>query len=104
LDLHIVSRISISSHSFHLESVSDFRWFSEIPEPWNYAEITEIHLSRLSSGQLKVDIILWSEDAGIAITARRALFDGEDAQRFINDHKFAVEISRIATVRLPAVS
>lgn len=89
LDLHIASKTSPSSHSLHFESISDFRWFSEIPEPWNYAEITEIHSTRLSSGQLKVDIMLWDEDAGITITARRVLFDGEDAERFISDHKFA---------------
>jgi len=89
LDLHIVSRISTSSHSLHFESVSDFRWFSDIPEQWNYAEITQINSSRLSSDRLQVDVMLWSEDAGITITARRVLFDGEDAERFITDYKFA---------------
>jgi uncharacterized protein RhaS with RHS repeats len=54
------------------------RWFSEIPGPWSYAELTEIHVSRSSDSEILLEIILWSEDAGLSITAKSARLDGEE--------------------------
>jgi hypothetical protein len=70
-------------------SVSDLRWFSDIPGSWDYAEITQISASILPEGKIHVEVMLWSEDAGISITAEHVLFDGGDGERFLTDYKFA---------------
>lgn len=94
LELHredSTSEPRFSAHTLRFESVSDLRFFNEVPEPWNYAEITEIRSTRLTPGQIKVEIMLWSEEAGITVTAGRVLFDGDDGERYLTDNAFAWE-------------
>lgn len=79
LDFHVVdSRESpvVRRHLVEVSGISEFRWFSSIPGPWNYADVTEFRVRSASTGGLVIDIMLWSEDAGILITAGSALFDG----------------------------
>jgi hypothetical protein len=78
-----------SRHILQFLSVSDFRWFNSIPGPWNYAEITQTDSKRISSEEIHVEIMLWSEEAGLSITAEKVIFDGEDGERFLADREFA---------------
>jgi hypothetical protein len=49
-----------------LKGVVDFRFHSSIPDPWTYAELTELHLEAdKQSGLQTVELLLWSEDAGL---------------------------------------
>ena len=54
------------SFSVELLGLRDFRFFSETPAPWTYAEVTEFYLTRSqTAAQWSFDIMLWSEDAGM---------------------------------------
>jgi len=50
------------------DGVSEFRFRNAIPDPWSYAEVTEVHqtLDQLN-GQKTLELILWSESATITI-------------------------------------
>jgi hypothetical protein len=88
-ELHTVDRTSeppVRRHTIRCESVSTLRFYNEIPLPWEYAEITEIRTSLVLRDRTEVDLMLWSEDAGMTITAERILFDGEDAYRYLTDN------------------
>ncbi len=60
--------------TFH--SVTELRFFSSIPDPWNYAELTEIYATRLANQRIRVEIVLWSEDAGLTLEAGSVQVDG----------------------------
>jgi hypothetical protein len=66
----------VQYHIFELQGVHDFHWFSSIPAPWNYAEVTEIHVRPAGAAGFVVDMMLWSEDAGLVIEAESVLLDG----------------------------
>lgn len=79
LDFHVIDSSEspvVQRHLVEVSGVSEFRWFSSIPGPWNYAEVTEFHFRSAPAGGVIVDVMLWSEDAGVIITAESALFDG----------------------------
>ncbi|UJP39782.1 hypothetical protein [Cellulomonas palmilytica] len=48
--------------------VSDLRFANSIPEPWSYAEVTEIHVTQTTSGRCAVELLLWSEDSELVWT------------------------------------
>jgi hypothetical protein len=80
LDFHVINSTQVPPmrrHVAELDGVSEFRWFSSIPGPWNYADVTELHFRQTSTGSTVLDIMLWSEEAGISITASSATLDGE---------------------------
>jgi hypothetical protein len=80
LDFHVINSTQVPPvrrHVAELGGVSEFRWFSSIPGPWNYADVTELHFRQTSTGSKVLDIMLWSEEAGISITASSATLDGE---------------------------
>jgi hypothetical protein len=78
IKLHVEHKSAQSpeSHVLIIDEVADFRWFSAIPRPWDYAEITEFHARDDPSGDVVIDIMLWSEDAGITVRAKSAWLDG----------------------------
>jgi hypothetical protein len=79
MSLHVTGKsesLSRRDYTLDLEDVSDFHWFSSIPGPWTYAEATEVHVSELPNEEILVEIMLWSEDAGISITAKTFSLDG----------------------------
>lgn len=50
------------------QSVVNLSFRSTIPEPWTYADVTEVYVTEDgSTGQHVVEIMLWSEGAGIDI-------------------------------------
>jgi hypothetical protein len=67
-----------SRHRIEIDDVSDFRWFSTIPGPWSYAELSEIHVSKFGFDGILLEIMLWSEDAGISIAAKSARLDDKE--------------------------
>ena len=64
------------THRLELREVSELRFRNSIPGPWDYAEITEVHLARSASGGISIELVLWSNDAGISVSAGSAIFDG----------------------------
>lgn len=48
--------------------VLELRFHNTIPEPWTYAEVTEVHHGvDEATGQELLEVLLWSEDAGLSI-------------------------------------
>ncbi len=82
--LHIVSMIvnvnagaRIYRHELRLEGVREFRFFHSSEEPWNYADLTEIHLDRGTADRVwTIDIVLWSEEAGLVARCDSVILDG----------------------------
>jgi hypothetical protein len=66
-------------HTLELRDVSELRWHNSIPGPWNYAEVTEVHVRPADNDSRNVSIMLWSEDAGLSMTAKSILLDGAEA-------------------------
>jgi hypothetical protein len=76
----LIGRVTTGSdaviHRLELRDVSELRFRNSIPGPWDYAEITEAHLARSGTGGISIDLVLWSDDAGISVNAGSAIFDG----------------------------
>jgi hypothetical protein len=84
MNLHVTDSSrspKVQYHVFELQGVHDFHWFSSIPAPWNYAEVTEIHVRTEGTAGFVVDMMLWSEDAGLVIKAESVLLDGVAQER-----------------------
>jgi len=56
-----------TSYVITCTSVTDLTFHSSIPEPWTYADVTEVYITEDGSGQQLLELMLWSEDAGIEI-------------------------------------
>lgn len=80
IDLDIVTQTLVIScrveegarltyYELKLKNVSDFRFFNSIPGPWNYVDLTEIHSEEVPSKGIKVEMVLWSEKAGLVVSA-----------------------------------
>ena len=64
-------------HRLIFDSVTEFRFHNSIPDPWNHAEVTEVHAVRLSNARIRMEMVLWSEDAGLALEAGSVAMDGQ---------------------------
>ena len=67
----------ITHHILQFREVAEVRFFNSISGPWNYAELTEIHVNETPSGGVQAEIILWSESAGLVAIASSVELDGE---------------------------
>jgi hypothetical protein len=76
LTAHVTTGSHIVTHALELREVSEFRYRSSIPGPWNYTEITEAHLVPIATGGVSIELVLWSEDAAVVVHARSATFNG----------------------------
>jgi len=57
-----------STHVLRCRGVTEFHFFNEIPEPWSYAEVTEVHADYDSAAHCwRLETVLWSESAGIVL-------------------------------------
>ncbi len=60
-----------------LEGVSDWRATRDVPLPWTYAELTEVHVSELDD-EVVVRLVLWTD--GTTVTLRCASVRVESKQ------------------------
>lgn len=57
-------------HVIRCSEVSELRFENAILEPWQYAEVTEAHLTTDEAPRTQtLELVLWSEDAGLVIRA-----------------------------------
>jgi hypothetical protein len=56
-------------YELKLDGVTQWRSSRSVPLPWNYAELTEVHLSD-TEDQVVVDLVLWAD--GTTLSARCA--------------------------------
>lgn len=62
----------VNRYRLYLRNVTEFRFANEIPGPWDYAEVTEAHVTELPSAALTIEFVLWSEEAGLWVTCGAA--------------------------------
>ena len=69
-DMSVVITLQDGDHYYSLrcDSVSELRFLNSIPEPWDYAEVTEVYVtSNPATDEKLVEITLWSEDSCLAL-------------------------------------
>ena len=58
-------------YAIRCDGVAALHFDSTIAEPWDYAEVTDAELATdATSGLTTLELVLWSEDAGLTVTAR----------------------------------
>ena len=53
-----------------LESVTQWHSSRGVPLPWDYAELTEVHVSQ-TDDQVLVDLLMWSDDTSLSARCSR---------------------------------
>ncbi len=68
-DLRVRSTVSSRTTEYLVtcRDVRDLRFHNAIPEPWEYAELTEAHIGTDDSGGQTLELVLWSEDAELVV-------------------------------------
>jgi hypothetical protein len=66
----VVDRGSVRRYQLVLEEVAGLSAERDVPLPWNYAELTAVHVSDVPGGT-KVEIILWAEPTGMTVRCSR---------------------------------
>jgi len=77
LHVQVVLEAVSTNHKLKLLGISEFQLTNAIPLPWTYAELTEIRVIALPRNRVRVEMILWSEDARMTIEADSLELDGE---------------------------
>jgi len=67
----------VTHHELEFRGISELRFFNSIPGPWNYVELTEIHVTKAAAGNIQAEMILWSENAELIIVATSVEIDGK---------------------------
>lgn len=75
LTIRVSSASGDTVHTLKCTDLSELRFFSSIPRPWEYAEVTEIHSNVTASGAIQIEILLWSEEAGLVALADSVTLD-----------------------------
>jgi hypothetical protein len=57
-----------------LDGVSRWQASRDLPLPWNYAELTEVHVSE-SDDEVLVELVLWSDATSISVRCTRLRVD-----------------------------
>src|SRR5215212_8062544 len=75
LEITLLNGGQVSKHRLVAEGLRTFKFFSDIPAPWSYAEITEI--SARHNVTARGAITLWSHESGLSFEADELVLDGE---------------------------
>jgi hypothetical protein len=66
LGIEVVMSAGRHRYEMVLDDVSEWHSTREVPLPWNYAEVTEVHVSE-AGGQVLVELVLWSEPTSLSV-------------------------------------
>ena len=58
LTINVTDHDDSRTHELRIVNVSGFRFFNAIESPWDYVEITEVHMGRNDAGELTFEIML----------------------------------------------
>jgi hypothetical protein len=67
LEIETLTNGRLAKYRLEPRHVTDLRFRNAIPEPWTYAEVTEIHSSREADGSWTLRLLLGSEDAELSL-------------------------------------
>jgi hypothetical protein len=68
LQIEVIDRGLRPAYDLECSGVMELRFTNAIPEPWSYAEVTEVHTSQTAAGKCMVEVVLWSEDCVLVCT------------------------------------
>jgi hypothetical protein len=81
-DLNVVTTTAGETihYVIHCEEVAEFHFRNAVPEPWDYAEVTEAELTVDSTtGRATLEMMLWSEDSGLVVSASTIQIHGDSS-------------------------
>ncbi|MBO9521874.1 MAG: hypothetical protein J7518_10080 [Nocardioidaceae bacterium] len=79
LSITAVDGGKVTDYRVTCTSVTDLHFRNSIPGLWTFADVTEVHEELMDEGgSRRLDIMLWSEEAGISIVC--ATVDVEEVQ------------------------
>jgi hypothetical protein len=77
IEVAIAERCGTTTHVLLFSGVTELRFFSHIPSPWNYTEVTEVEAAFDEiAGCWRVEFMLWSEDTGLVLRCTQIFMDG----------------------------
>jgi len=68
LQIDVIESGMRTSYDLACSGVSAMRFTNAIPDPWSYAEVTEIHTSHTIDEKWMVEVVLWSEACELVCT------------------------------------
>ena len=68
LQIEVIDGGARTTYDLACSGVSDMRFANSIPDPWSYAEVTEVHTSRTTAAKWIIEVVLWSEDCELVCT------------------------------------
>ncbi|BCW86096.1 hypothetical protein IG195_08975 [Arthrobacter sp. TES] len=78
LRVEVVEAEGVSTHDVVCRHIVDCHFYSSIPGPWSYAEVTQVEAAYDHASALwAIEFMLWSEEAGISIKSPEILINGE---------------------------
>jgi len=77
LEIAVEEQSRSTTHVLLCADVTDLRFYSDIPGPWNYAEVTEAEAAFDEIARCwRLEFMLWSEGAGLALRCAQISLDG----------------------------
>lgn len=77
LEISVVEHSGTTTHMMLCAGVTELRFYSNIPSPWSYAEVTEVAAAfDETAGCWHVEFMLWCEDAGLVLRCTQISLDG----------------------------
>lgn len=77
LEITVEEHSGITTHVLLCADVTELRFFSDIPSPWNYAEVTEVEAAFDEITRCwRMEFMLWSEGAGLVLRCAEISLDG----------------------------
>src|SRR5581483_528959 len=73
--IKVVESSQANTRVLECRGLSEFRYHNSMQGPWKYAELTELHASWTEPSGIRLDFVLWSEDAAIMAVTDSILLD-----------------------------
>jgi hypothetical protein len=71
-EVDVTSDGNVRRYVLVLEEVADLNVVRQVPLPWSYAELTEVHISK-TGDIFRVELVLWADDTGLTARCSRVL-------------------------------
>ena len=68
LQIDVVDGGAQMTYDLVCSGVSDMQFTNSIPDPWSYAEVTEVHTSQTTAEKWRVEVVRWSEGCELVCT------------------------------------
>lgn len=77
LEISVIEHSGTTTYVLLCAGVTDMRFYSDIPSPWTYAEVTEVAAAFDETARCwRIEFMLWSEDAGLVLHCAQISLNG----------------------------